>query len=478
MPPKRILPLFCLLLALPLAARAQTHPSAVSLRIQCDLKEVSQSLGATATRDCMTLFGWFEGRLDWRSGGTVGDEESGTLLYSEFGRFYATHALDGEVIVYADGGDNREDFEQRYLTPSEHNVLTAPDVRVVLYMKKKTDYVKLTDQRFMPVASAAWARYAEEAMRFKGELRGDVTGPQEGTKVVALQNVPVSGTAPVQGQQLRFDGIQWAPTTPSLLTAGAGLQGGGYDGSSPATFSVVFGTGPGTATEGSDTRLPPAPGAAGQVLYSNGSSWSALAPGTSAQVLHGGPTPSWGAVNLGTDVSGVLPASKGGTGLGSPGTAGYVLRSTGTGWSSSPILGADVPAGSRYYIQNQGAMPQDAQLSISGIAKVGALQVGGGSVVNRMQVGSLTLNPPGRCNGYPVVKCTYTYPLAFPMQFSTTPTVVASPRSSCGDCTDAFSVTTRNVTPWGFEVVVTRVDPNRLGGDWGQFLQIDYWAAN
>lgn len=477
MSPKRILPLFCLLLALPLAAQAQTHPSAVSLRIQCVLKEVSQTAGATASPDCQTLFGWFEGRLDWRVGGTVGDEASGTLLYSEFGRFYAT-ALDGEVIVYADGGDNREDFEQRYLTPSEHNVLTTPDMRVVLYLKKNGVYVKLSDQRFMPVASAAWARYAEEAMRFKGELRGDVTGPQEGTKVVGLQNVPVSNTAPVSGQQLRFDGSQWAPTTPSLLTAGAGLQGGGYDGSSPATFSVVFGTGRGTVTEGSDVRLPPAPGAAGQVLYSNGSGWSALSPGAPYQVLHGGAMPSWGGVNLGTDVSGVLPVGSGGTGLASPGMAGNVLRSTGTGWVSGALGATDLPGGSVNYIQNQGGQAQNATLWISGMARVGSLQVGGGTGLQRIQMGTLPLNPPGRCNGYPVVKCTYTYPLAFPMGFSSMPTVIASPRSGCTDCTDAFSVTTRNVTPWGFEVVVTRVDPNRTGGDWGQYLQIDYWAAN
>jgi hypothetical protein len=478
MPSKRILPLFCLLLALPLAAGAQTHPSAVSLRIQCDLKEVSQTAGAAASRDCQTLFGWFEGRLDWRSGGSADDENSGTLLYSEFGRFYATHALDGEVIVYADGGDNREDFEQRYLTPSEHNVLTAPDVRVVLYLKKKSDYVKLTDQRFMPVASAAWARYAEEAMRFKGELRGDVTGPQEGTKVVALQNVPVSNTAPLPGQQLRFDGTQWAPTTPSLLTAGAGLQGGGYDGSSAATFSVVFGTGKGTVTEGSDVRLPPAPGSAGQLLYSNGSSWSALSPGAPYQVLHGGPVPSWGAVNLGTDVSGVLPVGSGGTGLSAPGAPGSFLRGTGTGWTAAPLLSTDLPGGSRYYIQADPGMPQNASLSISGIAKVGSLQVGGGTPLRRVQMGTLSLNPPGRCNGYPVVKCTYTYPLAFPTEFSSAPVVTVTPRSTCGDCTDAFSITTRNVTPWGFEVVVTRVDPNRIGGDWGQYLQVDYWAGN
>ena len=40
-------------------------------------------------------------------------------------------------------------------------------------------------------------------------------------------------------------------------------------------------------------------------------------------------------VVLTTDVSGVLPAANGGTGLSSPGTVGNVLTSTGTGWASS-----------------------------------------------------------------------------------------------------------------------------------------------
>ena len=40
-------------------------------------------------------------------------------------------------------------------------------------------------------------------------------------------------------------------------------------------------------------------------------------------------------VVLTTDVSGVRPAVNGGTGLSSPGTAGNVLTSTGTGWVSS-----------------------------------------------------------------------------------------------------------------------------------------------
>ncbi|HYO54571.1 hypothetical protein [Archangium sp.] len=477
MPSKQTLLTICTLLALPLAGRAESNPRAVSLRIQCQLKDVSQKRD-DAERLCKSLNGWFEGRLDWRSGGTVGDDSSGTLLFSEFGRFYALRSGDDEVLIYADGNGVPADFEQRYLTPGPHNVLTAPDLRVVLHLRVRNDFVQLSDQRFMPVASAAWAKHAEEALRFRGELRGDVTGTQEATRVVALQNVPVSNTAPGAGQELRFDGSQWVPTTPSPLTAGAGLQGGSYDGQSPATFSVVFGTGPGTVTEGTDVRLPPAPGAAGQLLYSNGSSWSALPPGSAAQVLHGGDTPSWGPVSLGTGVSGVLPVSNGGTGLGSPGAAGNVLRSTGTGWTSSPLTGGDVPSGSGHYIQNQDRAPQSASLWITGTAGVGALQVGGGTVLNRLQMGTLVLDPPGRCTGFPFIQCNYTYSLSFPMEFSSPPTLLVTPRNECGGCSDTFNVTTRNVTSAGFDVVVTRTDPGHAGGDWGQFLQLDFLASN
>jgi hypothetical protein len=41
-------------------------------------------------------------------------------------------------------------------------------------------------------------------------------------------------------------------------------------------------------------------------------------------------------IALTTDVTGVLPAANGGTGLSSPSTAGNVLTSTGTAWVSSP----------------------------------------------------------------------------------------------------------------------------------------------
>ncbi|HEX8434519.1 H-type lectin domain-containing protein [Archangium sp.] len=478
MPSKLPLLTTCALLSLPVVAQAESNPRALSIRVQCPLDNVRLGPEAAAVRDCRALSGWFEGRLDWRSGGRVGDETSGTLLFSEFGRFYATRGLDGEILIYVDGNNIPEDFAQRYLTPGPDNVLTSPDLRILLYLRKGADYERLTDQRFMPVASAAWARYAEESLRFTGELSGDVVGPQDATRVVAIQDVPVAVTPLTPGQELRFDGLQWLPTSPSPLLAGAGLQGGSYDGQLPATFSVVFGTGPGTVTEGSDARLPPAPGTAGQLLYSNGSSWSALSPGAPAQVLHGGATPTWGPVVLDSEVGGVLPAANGGTGLSAPGWAGNFLRSTGTGWTSGPLTGADVPAGSGHYIQNQGGVAQNARMWITGQASVGGLQVGEGTSFQKLQMGTLWLNPPSKCTGYPVIKCNYVYSLWFPKAFSSPPTVVVTPRSSCSNCADMFTTTTRNVTQTGFQLVITRSDANHDGESWGQFLQIDYLAGN
>ena len=50
-------------------------------------------------------------------------------------------------------------------------------------------------------------------------------------------------------------------------------------------------------------------------------------------------------VVLTTDVSGVLPAANGGTGLSSPSTAGNVLTSTGTAWVSSAPASSGITAG-------------------------------------------------------------------------------------------------------------------------------------
>lgn len=79
-----------------------------------------------------------------------------------------------------------------------------------------------------------------------------------------------------------------------------------------------------------------APGTSGNVLTSNGTSWTSSATSTVASFSAGttGFTPSTatpGAVTL----AGTLIAANGGTGLTSSGTSGNVLTSTGSAWTSS-----------------------------------------------------------------------------------------------------------------------------------------------
>ena len=122
-------------------------------------------------------------------------------------------------------------------------------------------------------------------------------------------------------------------TTPSAITVGSGLtltggtlsaSGGGgtvtsvtstsallsvANGTTTPALTVNTGTTSSTVAIGDDTRFNPAPSGAGKLAYDNGTAYVALAAGTSTQVLHGGAAPSWGAVNLATDVTGSLPAS-------------------------------------------------------------------------------------------------------------------------------------------------------------------------
>jgi hypothetical protein len=90
---------------------------------------------------------------------------------------------------------------------------------------------------------------------------------------------------------------------------------------------AVFGTAPtlaGTLTfSGFSTN--------GGLLYTNGSGVvSQTGAGTSTTVLHGGTTPSYGAVSLTADVSGIVPIANGGTNNSSAYTAGSVIYSDGT----------------------------------------------------------------------------------------------------------------------------------------------------
>lgn len=88
-------------------------------------------------------------------------------------------------------------------------------------------------------------------------------------------------------------------STSRTLTAGAGLTGGG-DLSSDRSFAVAYGTASNTATQGNDTRLPPAPSAAGKIVYDNGSAYVALAAGTAGKVLtaNGAASPTWETLSI------------------------------------------------------------------------------------------------------------------------------------------------------------------------------------
>lgn len=112
------------------------------------------------------------------------------------------------------------------------------------------------------------------------EIKGDLSGPLESPTVSALRGRPIANVAPAVGQTLVYDGLQWVP--------GSGSGG--------AVTAVTA---------------------------------------TSPLASSGGTTPD-------ISLTGVVDAANGGTGLSSPGTAGYVLTSTGTAWTSAPVQGTDV----------------------------------------------------------------------------------------------------------------------------------------
>lgn len=84
------------------------------------------------------------------------------------------------------------------------------------------------------------------------------------------------------------------------LSSGTGTTVTNGTGAGNPAVNVTYGTGTNTATQGNDNRLNPAPSSAGRMLYDNATAWSALAAGTSSQILRGGTTPSFG--NLPVDI--------------------------------------------------------------------------------------------------------------------------------------------------------------------------------
>jgi hypothetical protein len=98
-------------------------------------------------------------------------------------------------------------------------------------------------------------------------LAGDAEGPSSATSVVALRGQPIAGPGTAAGQVLRFDGAQWAPTTPSLgpFTLAGDTEGPGGD----------------TKVVGLHKRpiVEPNAGDNGGFLTFNGADWSVTKPG-------------------------------------------------------------------------------------------------------------------------------------------------------------------------------------------------------
>lgn len=89
--------------------------------------------------------------------------------------------------------------------------------------------------------------------------------------------------------------------------------------------------------------------AVGDLLYAGTTTTltklAAAAVGNVLRAKGTGTAPAWEQVVLTTDVTGVLPAANGGTGLSSPGTLGNVLRSDGAGnWTSGTLASATTSA--------------------------------------------------------------------------------------------------------------------------------------
>ncbi len=113
---------------------------------------------------------------------------------------------------------------------------------------------------------------------------------------VATNQVLLSGgvgVAPAWGtvgnSALTNSTITFASGTGTTASGSVSLGGSG-------SVNVTYGTSSNTATQGNDTRLPPAPSTQGRLLYDTGSAWTALATGTAGQLLRTGgaaANPAW-----------------------------------------------------------------------------------------------------------------------------------------------------------------------------------------
>ena len=142
--------------------RAEASPgprgAAIGLRLRCQLRGV-HGVSSDSANACRALSGWFEGRLDWLSGGA--------LLYSETGTFYALPGA-GEIIAHADG--EGVDFAAVYES-SMSSVLAAPELSVRLYVRDGGQDSLVLQQRYVPEAMALWSAHSQDSAALRLEIQ-------------------------------------------------------------------------------------------------------------------------------------------------------------------------------------------------------------------------------------------------------------------------------------------------------------------
>lgn len=90
-----------------------------------------------------------------------------------------------------------------------------------------------------------------------------------------------------------------------------------------------------------------------------------------------------------SNITGVLAMANGGTGVSSSGTAGNVLRSNGTTWTSSPLIASDIPTLTGY-VQNGTGLQSGASFNVGGSGAVGGNFTVGGTITGSLATSNLT----------------------------------------------------------------------------------------
>jgi hypothetical protein len=347
--------------------------------------------------DCERLNRWFDGRLDWMSGGVV--------LFQELGPFFGVQGASDEVLIFADGNNDANTFQSVYVD-LQTSIITAPDLMIRLFA---TDHqgrlLQVTEQRYMPVASALWAKHSEDAAQLQEEVNSIL---HSSLTINAGPGLSGGGTIPVGGATtlanagvLSFDNRSGAVNLTSsdvtgVLNAGTGISiaaggtisfdttlgdsryatvGGAQTITGAKNFTNVASAFTGTFTGNGAglTHLNLSGDGSGLTNLNAGN----LSTGTVSSARLGGTynisiTGNASTATTATNLTGTLPITNGGTGATSF-TPGKFTFFDGTKLASTVFDASSFAptSDSNNYIQNNSGSAQSANFSINGNGTLG-----------------------------------------------------------------------------------------------------------